>query len=247
VARARLAAALEPRMRPLPPARRLRFALVAEALDRFAAGRPLRVLDAGCGDGTFAESIARRHPAWTVVGADLSDELLERGRRSAAHAQIANLEFVHTDLTGDLGTGVYDAVAAIECLEEIQDDTEALRRLIAALRPAGLLVTHVPEHEWKPVLRRSEATWRHEVRHGYDSAELATRLAELGLEDVRISETCRGLVRLAQELLDGVTSRRPALRAVVSGALAGAVRLERAGLTWGHGRALIVTGRRPAR
>src|SRR4029079_10962987 len=114
--------ALERRARLLAPARRLRCAVVAEAMERFAAGRALRVLDAGCGDGAFAESIARRHPAWTVVGADVGDELLERGRRGAAR----NVEFVHADLTEDLGTDVYDAVAAIECLEEIPDDTLAL-------------------------------------------------------------------------------------------------------------------------
>jgi SAM-dependent methyltransferase len=236
-------AALDGRARLLAPARRLRCRLVAEALERFAAGRHLHVLDAGCGDGAFAEWIARRHPAWTIVGVDLGDDLLDRARRTHP----PNVEFVHADLTEDLGTEAYDAVAAIECLEEIPEDTQALQRMITALRPAGLLVAHVPEHEWKPVLRGSATTWRHEVRHGYDRAELAARLTDLGLEDVQIGSTCRGLVRLAQELRDRVSSRRPVLRAVVSFALLGAVWLERRGLTWGPGRALIVSARRPAR
>jgi len=238
---------LEDRARLLAPARRLRCRLVAEALERFAAGRPLHVLDAGCGDGAFTECIARRQPAWSVVGADLGDGLLDRARRGTARSHLANVEFVHADLTEDLGTEEYDAVAAIECLEEIPEDTEALRRMIAALRPAGLLVAHVPEHRWKPVLRGSAATWRHEVRHGYDPVELAARLTALGLESVQIDATCRSLVRLAQELRERVSSRRPALRAVVSLSLLGAVWLERHGLTWGPGRALVVSGRRPTR
>jgi SAM-dependent methyltransferase len=235
------------RARLLAPARRLRCQLVAETIEQFAAGRPLRLLDAGCGDGAFAELIARRHPAWTIVGADLGDDLLDRGRRGAARGKIANVEFVHADLREDLGTEAYDAVTAIECLEEIPEDTQALQRMITALRPAGLLVAHVPEHEWKPVLRGSATTWKHEVRHGYDPAELAARLTDLGLEGVQIDSTCRGLVRLAQELRDRVSSRRPALRAAVSFAVLGAVWLERRGLTWGPGRALIVSARRPAR
>jgi SAM-dependent methyltransferase len=239
-------AALEDRARLLAPARRLRCQLVAEALERFAAGRPLHVLDAGCGDGAFAECVARRQPAWSIVGADLGDDLLDRARRGTTRTRLANVEFVHADLTEDLGTEVYDAVAAIECLEEIPEDTEALRRMIAALRPAGLFVAHVPEHQWKPVLRGSAATWRHEVRHGYDPAELASRLTGLGLESVQIDSTCRGLVRLAQELRDRVPSRRPAVRGIVSISLLGAVWLERNGLTWGPGRALIVSARRPA-
>jgi hypothetical protein len=148
-------------------------------------------------------------------------------------------------VTEDLGTEVYDAVAAIECLEEIPEDTQALRRMIAALRPAGLLVAHVPEREWKPFLRGSETTWRHEVRHGYDAGELAARLRDLGLDDVQIDGTCRGLVRLAQELRDRVSAQHPVLRAAVASLLLVTVWLERHGVTWGRERALIVRARRP--
>jgi peptidoglycan/xylan/chitin deacetylase (PgdA/CDA1 family) len=231
--------------RSLAPAQRLRFTLVIYALERFAADRPIRLLDAGSGDGSFAVSIARRHPGWTVVGVDLRDELLERGRRAAAGTGLANVEFVHADLTEDLGTEEYDAVAAIECLEEIPDDRVALGRMTVALRQGGLLLAHVPERAWRPVLRGSEPTWRHEVRHGYSPAELESLLVEFGLEDVRIDDTCRGLVRLAQELRDLVPPRHPTVRAAVSLALAGLVPLERSGLTWGRGRALLGRGRRP--
>lgn len=224
--------------RELAPARRLRFALALEALETFAAGRALRVLDAGCGDGAFAATIARRHSGWSVVGADLSEELLERAR--AALAGLSNVELVHADLTEDLGTDVYDAVASIESLEEIPDDAAALRRMVAALRPGGLFVAHVPELDWKPALPGSDATWRNEVRHGYAAGELRARLRELGLDDVHVEETSRSLVRAAQELRDRVPQRRPGARAAVSSALAFTVSLERAGLSWGRGRSLFV-------
>jgi SAM-dependent methyltransferase len=231
-------------MRALPPARRLRFELVAETLECFAAGRALRVLDAGCGDGAFAAAMARRQPSWFIVGVDIADELLERGR--AALAGVANVELVHADLTADLGSEVYDAVASVESLEEIPNDTEGLRRMVAALRPGGLLVAHVPERDWKPVLPGSEPTWRNEVRHGYAAGELEGRLRGLGLEEIRVEETSRGLVRAAQELRDRVPPERPALRAAVSSALSFTVPLERAGLTWGRGRALFVCAIRAA-
>jgi trans-aconitate methyltransferase len=224
--------------RELAPARRLRFALALEALEAFGGGRALRVLDAGCGDGEFAVTIARRHPEWSVVGADVADDMLERGR--AALAELSNVEFLYADLTENLGTGVYDVVASIESLEEIPDDTAALRRMVAALRPGGLFVAHVPERDWRPVLPGSDETWRNEVRHGYAAGELAERLRGLGLEDVRIEETSRSLVRAAQEVRDRVSPQRPGRRAAVSSALAFTVPLERAGLTWGQGRALFV-------
>ncbi|HEY2371358.1 MAG TPA: class I SAM-dependent methyltransferase [Gaiellaceae bacterium] len=225
-------------MQAIPPARGLRFALVAEALERFAAGRALNVLDAGCGDGAFAAAIARRQPGWSVVGVDVADSMLERGR--AATAGMPNVELLYADVTEGLGNEVYDAVASIEALEEIPDDTAALRSMVAALRPGGLLVAHVPERNWKPVLPGSDPTWRHEVRHGYDADELAQRLHALGLVDIRVEETSRGLVRAAQELRDRVPSQRPRLRGAVSSVLAFTVPLERAGLTWGRGRSLFV-------
>lgn len=224
--------------RELAPARRLRFALALEALEAYAGGGTLRVLDAGCGDGAFAEAIARRHPGWSIVGADVADDLLVRGR--TALAGISNVELVHADLTEDLGSAAYDAVASIESLEEIPADTEALRRMIAALRPGGLFLAHVPELHWKPVLPGSDVVWRNEVRHGYAADELAARLRELGLDDVEVESTSRSLVRAAQELRDRVPSRRPAVRSLVSSALAFTVPLERAGLSWGRGRSLFV-------
>jgi trans-aconitate methyltransferase len=231
-------------MRALPPARRLRFELVAEALEGFAAGRALRLLDAGCGDGAFAAAIARRQPSWFIVGVDIAEEMLERGR--AALAGLPNVELSRTDLTADLGSEVYDAVASVESLEEIPNDTEALRRMVTALRPGGLLVAHVPERDWKPMLPGSEPTWRNEVRHGYAAEELEDRLRGLGMEEVRVEETSRSLVRAAQELRDRVPPERPALRAAVSSALSFTVPLERAGLTWGRGRALFVRAIRAA-
>jgi SAM-dependent methyltransferase len=230
----------------LPPARRLRFRLVAEKLEDFASRRPLRVLDAGCGNASFAIALARRHHDWTVVGVDAAADLLEQGRHASEKAGTTNLTLMHGDLTDDLGTGVYDAVAAIECLEEIPDDTAALRRLADALRPGGLLVLHVPEHDWQPVLGGSDAIWRNEVRHGYDGTELTGRLESLGLEQVRVEATSHALVRLAQELRDRVPSGRPLLRDAVSRLVAGTAWLERRGARWGRARSLLVLARRRA-
>jgi SAM-dependent methyltransferase len=232
-------------MRTLAPARLLRFQLVSEALEEFAAGRNLRLLDAGCGDGTFANAIARAHPSWIVLGVDRVADLLERGRCAAERARTTNVSFERADVTEDLGNQVYDAVAAVESLEEILEDTEALRRMVAALRPGGLLVLHVPEQRWKPVLRGSAATWKHEVRHGYERVELATRLDMLGLERIKVEGTCRGLVRLAQELRDRVPVRSHLVRTAVSLPLLVSVPLERRGVTWGRERALFVCAQRP--
>jgi ubiquinone/menaquinone biosynthesis C-methylase UbiE len=222
--------------RDLPAARRLRFWLALRSLERFAAGRPLEVLDAGCGEGLLAEALARRHPDWRIVGGDLDAARLELGRQRLG--DLANVRFVEVDLTGDLGDAAYDAVLAIECLVEIPEDDAALAAMARALRPGGLLVAHVPQRDWRPLLRGSEATWRHEVRHGYSAEELRAKLAANGLEVTSLQPTSRALVRLAQELRDRNRHRNLKFQLLMFPVSAAAAGLERLGLRVGRSRAL---------
>jgi cyclopropane fatty-acyl-phospholipid synthase-like methyltransferase len=234
----------ERRARQLPAARRLRFSLALGSLERFADGRPIRMLDAGCGEGLFSELVARRHPRWEIVGVDADRELLQRARRSAEREGVST-RFEHRDLTVDLGDAVYDAVVALECLEEIQHDDDALARMVAALRPGGLLLVHVPERRWEPVFSGSEHVWRHEVRHGYALPELRQKLERAGAEVVSVVGTSRGTVRVAQEIRDRIKTSRLSLRLLALPLAAAAVRLERWNVTWGPPRALFAEAHRP--
>jgi trans-aconitate methyltransferase len=215
-----------------------------QALDRFASGGPLTILDAGCGDGLLAESIARRHPDWTIVGVDMRSELLERAHARLERAHISNVELTQADLTQSLGEAAYDAVVAIECLVEIPDDDQALHMMAQALRPGGLLIAHVPQQGWRPVLAGSEATWRDEVRHGYRRETFAAQLSSAGLSVTRMHGTCHSAVRFAQEIRDRIKDAPPSVRALVYPLMALSVTLERYGIRWGESRALFAVARR---
>jgi ubiquinone/menaquinone biosynthesis C-methylase UbiE len=239
--------ALEERIALMAPARRLRMALAEEALTDFAAGRPIQVLDAGCGDGLPLLSIARRHPEWTLVGVDLSEALLGGARERAANRGLANVSFRQADLTAEPAWDVgFDAVIALECLSEIPDDRAALRTMAASLRPAGLAVVQAPEESWTPILKGSDPTWREQVRHGYSATGLAEALRAAGLAEVEVRPTFRTTVELAQELRDRIKDRGPTLRAAAFPAMLAAVRAERWGLTGGRANALFSLSRRPA-
>src|SRR5919204_197454 len=174
--RARIGTRLEQRTRLMPPARRLRFELVEEMVNATGAGRSLRVLDAGAGEGLLAMALARRHRTWQIVAADADAARLERGRLRQARQGPVNVAFARAGLTAHLGTEEFDVVLAIECLSEIPDDDAALRAMARALRPGGRFIAHVPNRDWMPVLRSSPRTWRREVRHGYSTEELAVKL-----------------------------------------------------------------------
>lgn len=240
-----IGAALEERIALMAPSRRLRMSLAERAIKGFAARRPVRVLDAGCGDGLITLALAKRHPGWTIVGMDLSAELLAGARERAGNRGLANVSFLETDLTKTLPEDGFDAVMALECLSEIPDDRAAIAAIAAAARPGGLLVVQVPDRDWKPVLGSSSAVWRHEVRHGYSASELSAMLAATGVEQIEISPTYRTTAALAQELRDRIKDKPLALRAAAFPAMAAAARLERMGITGGAANAHFAQVRQP--
>lgn len=205
----------------------------------------VRVLDAGCGDGLLAETIARREPTWQVVGVDSSPAVLALAAARATACRLENLRFVEADLTRPFAKAQYDLIFAIECLEEIDADRAALEVLAAALVPGGFLFVHVPERDWTPTLRRSPRKWRHEVRHGYSRTELVALLEETGLAVVEVRGTYRRLVQLMQEFRDRIKTRPTWLRGLAFPLMGLAVWLEHAGFTWGPEQAVFAVAIRP--
>jgi trans-aconitate methyltransferase len=235
---------LEERLVLMAPARRLRFALVDGVLTGVAGKRPIRVLDAGCGDGLLSLAIAKRHPDWTVLGVDIRDDMLDGARLRARGRSLENVGFRQGDLTEPMPESEFDAVLAIECLSEIPDDERALRMMVTALGPGGVLVVHVPDSEWVPVLPGSAATWREQVRQGYSPEQISTTLLGLGLSRVEVRPTYRSLVAGAQEIRDRVKGANLLVRMALFPLLATVVWLERLGLSWGRPNAMLALARR---
>lgn len=236
---------LEERVALMAPSRRLRLATTEDAVSAFADGGPLRVLDAGCGDGLLSLSLASRHRQWQIVGLDFREDLLSGARQRARDRSLENVSFGQADLTQPLPEQGFDVVTAIECLSEIPEDRQAVRMLADALRPGGLFVVQVPDQRWEPILPGSPARWRDEVRHGYRAESLATMLRDAGLERVDIRPTFRSLVAIAQEIRDRIKDSRLGVRMAAFPFLATAVMLERRGITWGSPNALLAMARRP--
>lgn len=117
---------------------------VLDLLDDVAG---LRVLDAGCGPGIYAEELVRRGAE--VVGFDASAEMILLARKRLG----ANAEFVVHDLEEPLdwlGDGSIDRVVNALVLHHVTDRIGALQEFWRVLRPEGALIlsTHHPTADW---------------------------------------------------------------------------------------------------
>jgi 2-polyprenyl-6-hydroxyphenyl methylase/3-demethylubiquinone-9 3-methyltransferase len=100
-----------------------------------------RVLDAGCGDGNFAASLA--DAGYEMFGLDLSGSGIRiASRRNVGRFQEAS---VYDDLTAPFaGVSSFDAIVGVEVVEHLYSPRTFVRQAFDALRPGGLLIVTTP-------------------------------------------------------------------------------------------------------
>jgi SAM-dependent methyltransferase len=116
--------------------------------DAAAPASPARLLDLGAGTGTGALGLARRFPGATVTAVDISAEALRRLRGKAAGLGLdARVTAVEADLdAGWPDLGPLDLTWASMSMHHLADPGAALRDVLAATRPGGLIaVAEFPE------------------------------------------------------------------------------------------------------
>ncbi len=116
-------------------------------LDLLGEVAGLRVLDAGCGPGIYAEELI--HRGADVIGCDASSEMIGLARRRLG----TKAELVVHDLEQPLawlGNGSVDRVVNALVLHHLTNRVEALTEFCRVLRPDGALIvsTHHPTADW---------------------------------------------------------------------------------------------------
>ena len=102
-----------------------------------------RVLDVGCGWGSFAIHAAERHGV-SVVGITLSEPQAELARRRVAERGLADRVEIRVEDYRELADEPFDAVASIGMVEHVgasQIDVYA-RQLARLVRPGGRVLNH---------------------------------------------------------------------------------------------------------
>lgn len=157
--------------------------LVAEVVaeERERAGRPLDVLDAGCGTGLCGPLL--RESAGRLAGVDLSEKMVEKARARRVYDDLSVAELVAH--LGSLAPA-FDAVVAADVFVYFGELGPVFRATAAAMRPGGIFVftTELVTDEEAPDGFRL----RPHGRYCHAPAYLEARLRDAGLEVVSLRE-----------------------------------------------------------
>lgn len=100
----------------------------------------MRILDCGCGPGGISLGraiLARQGP---VVGIDVEDGQLDRGRQEAGNRGLANVEFLHASVYAlPFEDSSFDAVLAHAMVYHLGQPMKVLREIRRVLKPGGLV------------------------------------------------------------------------------------------------------------
>jgi SAM-dependent methyltransferase len=149
--------------------RRIVFELI-----QYYIPRPARVLDAGCGTGYTARELAR----FGEVSA------FDTAPQAVAYAAARRLAVKQGEVTAiPYADGEFDLVTALDVLEHVEDDRQALAELLRVLKPGGILILTVPAYQflWSP---------HDEVNHHkrrYTAGELRRKTQEAGFHVLKLS------------------------------------------------------------
>ena len=166
-----------------------------------------RIVDLGCGWGTFELALAGR--AAEVVGVDFSEKSIELCRRRLAERPLEGVDFVCAD-AGDTGLegASYDLAIAADLFEHLYPDDAArvAREAYRLLVPGGRFATWTPHrgHLLEILKNRDLVLMRDPTHVDYKSmAEMKRLLSEAGfaIERAYYAESHVPGVRVAERAL----------------------------------------------
>ncbi len=96
------------------------------------------ILDLACGPGNFTRRVARMLPESTVIGFDLSTQMLERAVRLTRKERLRNVYYMRgSALSLPFRTESFDAVSCCGALQLFQDQDQAVGEIARVLRTNG--------------------------------------------------------------------------------------------------------------
>jgi SAM-dependent methyltransferase len=159
-----------------------------------------RILDFGCGDGTFlAMLLGSEFRPRAAVGAELLPEIVEENRER--FRDVPGLDFIRQeDLESSGEVELFDGIICMEVLEHAIDRIHYLDLFRRLLRPGGRLIVSVPVETGLPLVvktvMRNIAGWRgighYPGPHPYTATEFIRSIFAGSSQHITRPETTNG-------------------------------------------------------
>lgn len=157
----------------------------------------LKVLDAGCGNGSLTAWLAAQ--GHELTGVDVAEDGLAFARQQHAGPRF-ELRSVYDDLSDLMPVGGWDLIVSSEVIEHLFAPTKFLNNLFGLLRPDGQLIVTTPYHGYLKNIALSLANgWdRHfdSTREGghikfFSPRTLGLMVEAAGFQDIAFSHAGR--------------------------------------------------------
>lgn len=103
----------------------------------------MRILDLGCGWGSFTVHAARRYPNAIITAVSNSSRQGDYIRKRLAAEGLTNVQVVTANVAEGLPEGTFDRVVSIEMFEHFRNYRVLMQRVRERLAPDGALFVHV--------------------------------------------------------------------------------------------------------
>ena len=182
---------------------------VQKVLDIYPPMSGQRVVDFGCGWGTFGFELSGR--VAEVVGIDFSEKSIELCNRRLASDPRENLTFLCAD-AGDTGleADAYDVVIAADLFEHLypEDSMRVVQEAYRILKPGGRFSVFTPHRgHFLEVLKNRDILIKRDISHvDYKSLERMKQMmqeAGFGIERAYYAESHLPGLRVVERLLQG--------------------------------------------
>ncbi len=169
------------------------------------------VLDMGCGNGWFTQSLARC--GFEVLGVDGNQAVLAQAQQQRPSIRLQPMDVLH-----DLPPGLserFDAVVAIDLIDHVTLPRRMIETALAVLKPGGLLVVTCAYYGYAKNLAlaltgRFDSRWDPLLDEGrlkfFSRATLVALLSEFELQDLHF-QTVGRIPMFARSML--VAARKP--------------------------------------
>jgi SAM-dependent methyltransferase len=205
------------------------------------------LLEVGCGTGFVLSELRRSLPSdVSLAGCDIRFDAVAAARHRLREVMLFQGDVLRLPLRLQ-----FDAIAALDVIEHLDDDRKALSEIFNALKPGGGLLVTVPQHPW--LWSAVDEFSRH--RRRYRRRDLLEKARAAGFEVLRCTSFFSSTVplivisrfRRRGQAFDAAAELRipRPLNAVAAALLQPEWLLIRAGVSLPIGSSLVVVARRP--